>query len=232
MKTMKTMKTIKLLSVMAIIALGITSCSDEDGVLAADQNVKLLKTFKVQRDATGAYSVDFNVSDNTEFDKVLNKNDNTRQYFLYSSDKATENNISHDLSIKNDQVKIGFVDMQSTKSESITIIDDIKFARKSNNSLRLLSYSVVSNENGLYDLDFTVMENTDVSFVYNEEIKIHEVHLTVGTRGEVDFSRSLEIVEGEPLKIDFVNHMGNPNAKSYKELLVRKPRVIVNNGND
>jgi hypothetical protein len=229
---MKTMKTIKFLSIMVVIALGITSCSDEDGLLATDQNAKLLKTFKVHRDATGAYSVDFNVSDNTEFDKVLNKNDNTRQYFLYSSDKTTENNISHDLSIKNDQVKIGFVDTQSTKSKSVTIIDDINLARKSGNSLRLLSYSVVSNENGLYDLDFTVMENTNVSFVYNEEIKIHEVHLSVGKRGEVDFSRSLEIAEGEPLKIDFVNHIGNPNAKSYKELAVRKPRVIIDNGND
>ncbi|MGK0412146.1 MAG: hypothetical protein ACJA1B_000335 [Polaribacter sp.] len=230
MKTMKTMKKIKFLSVMTVIALGITSCSDEDGVLATDQNAKLLKTFKVQRDATGAYSVDFNVSDNTEFDKVLNKNDNTRQYFLYSSDKTTENNISHDLSIKNDQVKIGFVDMQSTKSKSITIIDDINFARKSSNPHRLLSYSVVSNENGLYDLDFTVMENTNVSFVYNDELKIHEVHLRVGTRGEVDFSTSLEKLEGESLKIDFVNHIGNPNAKSYKESLVRKPRVIVDTG--
>lgn len=217
---------------MAVVALGIASCSNEDAVLTTDQNAKLLKTFKVQRDATGAYSVDFNVSDNTEVNKVLNKNDNTRQYFLFSSDKATESNISHDLSIKNDQVKIGFVDTQASKSNNVTIFDDISFARKSGNSLRLLSYSVVKNEDGLYDLDFTVMENTNVSFIYNEELMIHEVHLRVGKRGEVDFSRSLEKLEGEPLKIDFVNHIGNPNAKSYAETLIRKPKVIIDNGND
>jgi len=223
------MKTIKFFSVITLITLALTSCSNEDAGLTTDQNTKLLKTFKVQRDATGAYSVDFNVSDNTKVDEVINVNDNSKQYFLYSSDNATENNISHDVSVINDQIKIGFVDTQASTSRSVNIIDDINLAKKSGSSLRLLSYSVVSNENGAHNLDFTVKENTTVSYVYNEEIKVHEVHLRAGKRGEVDFSRSLEKLEGEALKIDFVNHMGNSNAKSYKEVLIRKPRVIVDN---
>ena len=225
------MRKISLLLVLGV-SLVLTSCSGEDSSLTNDQNSKLLKTFKVKRDLNGAYSVDFNVSDNTKVDKVLNVGDYALQYLLYPSDNTTENNISQDLSIANDEIKIGFVDTQTDNSTSVTIIDDIKFARKSNDQVKLSSYTVVSKEDGTYDLDFTVKDNTKVEFVYNEEISTYEVHLEDGKGSETNFLKNLVKEEGKLLKIDFVNHFNSTNAKNAKLSSIRKPVIIIDDGED
>jgi hypothetical protein len=220
-------------TLVVVVAFMFTSCSNEDSGLAGDQNLKLLKTFQVNKDATGAYSVDFKVSDNTQVDKVFNEQENTRQYFLYPTNKTTENNISQNFALNNDQIKIGFVDTKTDNFPSITIIDDIKFANKSSDLVKLESYSFVSNEDGTFSLDFEVKNNIDVSYVYNEEISTYEIHLEDGKGGETNFSRNLVKEEGKLLKIDFVTHLYNLGAKSNKAaMLVRKPKVIVDSGND
>lgn len=220
-------------SLVAVAALMFTSCSNEDSLVPNEQNSKLLKTFKVQKDATGAYSVDFNVSDNTKVDKVLNAQDNGRQYYLYPTTMKTENNISQDLSISDNQIKIGFVDTQTDNSPFFTILDDdIKFANKSSDVVKLSSYSLVSNEDGTYDLDFKVKKSTNVSFVYNEEINTYEVHLEDGKGGETNFTRNLVKEEGKLLKIDFVTYFDNLGAKSSSRTRLRKPKVIVGDGSE
>jgi hypothetical protein len=225
------MKKISLLLVLGV-SLILSSCSGEDSSLPNDQNSKLLKTFKVKKDATGAYSVDFNVSDNTKVDEIFNLQDNTLQYFLYPTRMKTENNISEDLVINDNQIKIGFVDTQNDNSPVVTIKDDIKFANKSVVLAKLTSYNLTSNEDGSFDLNFKVKNKTNVSFSYNEEINTYEVHLEDGKGGETEFSRNLAKEEGKLLKIDFVTHFNSFGAKSNQLAFERKPRVIIDSGGD
>jgi hypothetical protein len=225
------MKKISLLLVLGV-SLILSSCSGEDSSLPNDQNSKLLKTFKVKKDATGAYSVDFNVSDNTKVDEVFNVQDYTLQYFLYPTRMKTENNISEDLVINDNQIKIGFVDTQNDNSPMVTIKDDIKFANKSGVLAKLKSYDLVSNEDGTFDLNFRVKNKTNVSFSYNEEINTYEVHLEDGKGGETKFSRNFAKEEGQLLKIDFVTHFNTTVAKNAELSSIRKPVIIIDDGED
>lgn len=218
------MKKSKFLALVAIVSLVFTSCSSEDSVIT--ENPILKKTYKVKRDATGAYSLDFD--DNTKVDQVLESADNTRQYLISSSLNKVNKNSSQELLIDNDRLKVGFIDADTDKKQYISIIDDnISLQRKSDDNNKLAGYSIESNQDGTFSLDFNVNDNVEVSFVYNEEISTYEVHLEDGTGGDSNFSRTLEKEEGEPLKIDFVNHINNSNAKSYELKMIRKPEVII-----
>jgi hypothetical protein len=226
------MKKINTVALVLIASLALASCSSEDASLPTEPNSKLLKTFKVNRDVTGAYSVDFNVSDHTKVDKVSNSNDYTRQYFLYPATNNTANKISQNLSSDDSKLKIGFVDTQNDNSPSITIIDDVQFAKKTTNVFKLDSYSIVSNEDGTYGLDFSVKNNTTVSFHYNDEIGTYEIHLENGEGEKESFSRTMIKEDGEALKIDFVNHFTNSNAKNRISRSERKPVIVIDDGED
>lgn len=224
------MKKISLLVVA--VSLVFSSCSNQETLPTENQNADLLKTFKVKRDATGAYSLDFEVSENAKVDKVLDANGNASQFYLYSSDNSKAKKITQDLFIDGEQLKIGFVDAKTNNSPNITIIDDnLSIAKKSNGNAKLNSYSVAANTDGTYQLDFKVNDNVNVDFVYNEETSAYEVHLEDGKAGESDFSRILEKENDKSLKIDFVNHIiTNTSAKSDDEsiMLIKKPEVIIN----
>ena len=227
------MKKTKFLALVAIVSLVFTSCSNEETLLTENQSPKLLKTFKVKRDATGAYSVDFEVSENTKVDKLTNVLENSSEYLLSSTNNRTKENISQDLLIDNNKLKVGFVDANTDKRQFISISDDnISFLRKSDDNNKLAAYSIQSNEDGTYDLAFNVNDNVDVSFVYNEAISTYEIHLEDGTGGDNNFSRILESKDGAPLKIDFVNHSSNTSGKSIEALAERKPRIIIDDGED
>lgn len=218
------MKKNKLFALIAIVSLVLSSCSNDDALITETSNPNLNKTFKVKRDATGAYSLKFD--DRTKVDQVLESVDKTRKYLISSSD-GTEKYNAQELLIDNNKLKVGFIDADTDKEQYISIIDDnITLQRKSNGTNKLADYSVQSNQDGTYDLDFNVNDNVEVSFVYNEEISTYEVHLEDGIGGESDFSRTLESEEGKPLKIDFVNHVVISNAKSY-ESRIRKPIIII-----
>lgn len=238
------MKKINFLAIIAAVSLMFTSCSSEDSILSGEQSAKLLKKYKINRDATGAYSVDLDVAEKTKVDDVLDVNNNTKQYFLYSSDDIQLNsNISQELLIDNNQLKVGIVDANTNKKEFVSIIDDdFTYLSKSRATKYLADFSVQSNQDGTFDLSFNVNKKVNVSFEYNEEISTYEVHLERGKGGDTAFSRTLEVEEGQKLKIDFVNYVTNEkSAKSSGEGIegetttttkTRKPRVIIDNGGD
>ncbi len=219
------MKKSKFLALIAIVSLVFTSCSSEDSLITENQNLNLKKTYKVKRDAAGAYSLDFD--ENTKIDRVFKSTDNTRQYLISSSSNKTQKNNSQELLIDNNKLKVGFIDTDTDKKQYISIFDDNISLRKSNDSSKLAGYSIESNQDGTFSLDFSVNDKVDVSFVYNEEISAYEVHLEDGAGVESNFSRTLEGVEGETLKIDFVNHIVNANAKSSEYRRIRKPIIII-----
>jgi hypothetical protein len=227
------MKKISFLAVVAAITLVFSSCSSEESLLPESENTNLLKTYKVKRDATGAYSIDFNVSNNTKIDKLTDVNSNTSEYVLSSSNNQTQKKLSQELLIDNNKLKVGFVDANTDKRQLISIIDDnISFQNKSDDTKRLADYSIQGNEDGTFDLAFNVNDKVDVSFVYNEEISTYEIHLEDGAGGDSNFSRTLESEDGQKLKIDFVNHSSNSVAKSSEDITKRKPRIIIDDGED
>ena len=225
------MKKIKFLTLATIITLVFTSCSNEESLPSEDQNMNLSKTYKVKRDATGAYSV--YSTDNTQIDRVLTEVDNTKLFFLSNGNSQSNKISSQEVLIDNNKLKVGFIDANTDDKKFITIEDDnITLQSKSNINKKLADYGIEENEDGTYNLDFTVKKNVDVSFVYNEEINTYEVHLEEGASSTNSFSRTLESKDGKILKLDFVNHVKNKNAKSSEVTLIRKPRVIVDNGGD
>lgn len=220
-----------ILLVFAISAsLVFTSCSsNEDGVITSELNGKLLKNFTLKRDASGAYSMDFNVSENTKVNKVSDKITNTSQFYLYAADNNSSTKIAEQLVIDNSQLKVGFVDANNSKNiTNVTVFDDNITLAKNNENSKLKSYSVTKNDDGLYDIVFEVKNNVAVNFVHNEEEDTFEIHLNNGKGDETNYSRTIEKTEGKPLSIVFVNYAGNLGAKTDDFLTpIRKPVIII-----
>ncbi|WP_439127542.1 hypothetical protein [Polaribacter sp.] len=231
------MKITKLLSLFVAITFVLTSCSNNETLSEESAKTNLLKTYKVKRDASGAYSVDFDLENNVRTDKVINHTTNTNEFHLFESDYATSSKVSEELLIDGNKLSIGFIDTNLDNRSTITIEDDnvssIKTKAKSSSILK--EYSVSSNEDGTFNLYFKVDNQVSVDFVYNEDNNIYEVHLEEGKSSGVNFSRNLEKVDGQTLKIDFVNHLSVASKGTYAKELEdtrRKPRIIIVDGTD
>lgn len=206
-----------------------SSCSsNEEGLISTDSNAKLLKNYTVKRDASGAYSMDFNVLENTKVDKVIGINKNSSEFYLYSSDKNTTTKIAEQLLINNNQLKVGFVDTKTDSKTNVVVFDDNISFKKSAEESKLTSYSVTKNEEGSFELDFEVADNVAVEYIFNENEDAFEIHLTNGKSATTNFSTTLEKTEGKPLNIVFVNFIANPGAKTTETIEpIRKPVIII-----
>ena len=222
------MKTIKLIALFVTGSLTLVSCSSDETSLEANQKTSLLKTYKIQRDASGAYSLDLNLSDNTKVDNFIDATNSTKQYFFSESESKTKSSLSDNLLIDNTSMRVAFVDAVSGKNEGLYVEDDnITLSAKSNNVRRLKDYSIVGESDGTYTLDFVVKKNTNVTFTFNDELQAYEVHLEKDKRASTtEFSRTLERNEGELLTIHFVNHKDGGSNKGF-EALIRKPIIII-----
>lgn len=220
------MKTFNLLVLAASMTLVFSSCSTNETLLPEEQTVDLLKSYTIQRDASGAYSLDYNLNDDATTEKVVSSETNTNEFYLYSTEGKTSRKATQELVIDGTELKIGFIDASSNKLPQITITDDnLSLARSSNKKLK--DYSITSNEDGTYNLDFSVNDKVRVDFVYNEAIKTYEIHLEEGKSSETNFSRVLEKEIGQPLQFDFVNHIENTQAKGLLASIIRKPRGVI-----
>ncbi len=225
------MKITKLASLLFVAVLTLSSCSSNENLLPEQENVNALKSYKIKRDASGAYSIDLDVEENVKTTSFKNDETNKNEFHFYESDKATSRKQSKELLIDDQELSIGFVDNRSNKTSNISIIDDnIEMAKKNLEDTFLSEYSITSNEDGTYDLDFTVKNQTTVDFVYNEETNIYEIHLEKGKSSELNFSRNFTKLEGEVLRIDFVNHyLSDYFGKGYKSKssYSRKPQTVI-----
>lgn len=224
------MKKIKFLSLSLIVAIVFTSCSTEEATPQLDQkNPTLLKGFKIKRDDSGAYSLDFDLLDNAFVEREYSIDNNGTKFSLHPTTQESEKSFSKDLEVKNDVFNIGFVDSNSDKNIKV-IDDDIKFLSRGKTNLE--SYEIYSNGDGSYNLDFKVRNNVTVYFVYNEDEKAYEIHLDNGKSKKRSYSKTFDgPKEGEKLVIVFVNHNGN-RAKDESLYTTRKPRIIIDHGED
>ena len=223
------MKNLNLLGLVLSTIIVFSSCSSNETMLPEEQSVDLLKTYKINRDATGAYSLDFELNEG-DVNNVFNSETKTNQFNIYSSDNKLTRKVTQSLNIEGTELKVGFVDANSNNISRITLTDDdIRFAKK-DESEKLKDFSISPNEDGTYNLDFKVNKNVKVDFEYNEGIDTYEIHLENGKSSQSKFSGVLEKENGKPLKFDFVNHNSNSKRKGTSELAVRKPKVIIDNG--
>ena len=209
-----------------------TSCSDNE-VITEQSQEKLLKSFKLERDASGRYSLDYEVADNTSAISVKNIENKTNEIYLRNSDDVQQRAHTNEFMLDNNKLRIGLVDANTNKRANISVEDENIILAKDNGDQFLSTYSVKGNEDGTYQLDFKVNKNVKVEFVYNESIDTFEVHLSKGKGDDNQFSRALEISEKGTLNIDFVNHKGNQSrGYAFKEETRRKPRLAIGDGSE
>jgi hypothetical protein len=228
------MKNFNLFAALVSLTFVFSSCSFNETVLPEEQSTDLLKTLTIKRDVNGAYSLDYSLNANVETENIVDEATNTNYIYLYSSENKLSSKVTQDFTIDGNQLKIGFVDTNSSKKSQITIKDeDAKFFRTESKDM-LSEYNISGNEDGTYTLNFIVKNKVKVDFVFNEELNIYEVHLEEGKSDESVFSKVFEKIEGEALKIDFVNHIreDNTSAKSssdagYTYFKERRPEVII-----
>lgn len=225
------MNTTKLKFIAVIVAgIFLSSCSNDNEIGVENNTSSLLKSFNLKRTLNGSYYLDFNVNEGTKVDKVYDVESRINKFYLYSSQTKTDKSISENLTLDGSQIKVGFVDINSKVNPTITIEDtDLVLAKSAPE--KLTSFGVSTNEDGTFNLDFTVAQGVAVSFNYNDKLGVYEIHLKSGKSSETSFSQTYEKEDGKPLIIDFVNYTGSKSAKTDEELLTeRKPRVIIDSG--
>lgn len=218
------MKKLSLILVLTF-ALGFASCSTNETEGIEQPQQELLQSYKINRDASGRYSIDFDVADQTDVSKVKTQ-DNTNDIVLTENAGATQKKYNDEFALEGNQLKIGFVEANAGKRTKITIEDkNITFGRGTSGEF-LNSYSIGTNEDGTFQLDFTVNNNVTTEFVYNESINTYEIHLSKGS-GKTKFSRALKIPNNRILRIDFINHKYKGRSAEMLLKEERKPRVIM-----
>jgi len=226
------MKTIKLLTLTMLSTFVLTSCSSNENLPSEASKVKLLKSYKVKRDISGVYSMEYDLEKNTTSEKVVNYKTKTNEFYFYESDFGISKRVSGELFMDTNKLSISFIEATSNVKSNITIVDDVSTPKKTNaKKIKMLShYSVSKVGSGIYALDFKIKDNVSVDFVYNEVLSVYEIHLEKGKSNGTAFSRNFEKLEGETLRIDFVNHTESYIVKGQMSkgmVVTRKPRVII-----
>jgi hypothetical protein len=206
-----------------VLAFSFTSCSTNETDLEIPQE-SLLKKAQLKRNASGAYSVDFVVADNTVSDTRKDLNSLSNEFHLSKVGYDTKDQYREDLSLNDNKLRIGFFDGETGKTTKFTIEDEnITFA-KGNSTKFLKTYGLSTNNDGTIQLDFEVNDNVITEFVYNDDISAYEIHLKKGISTDKVFSRALTIPDTKVLKLDFVNH--KLLGKGLSENVERHPVII------
>ena len=224
------------------------SCSSNETEVVEGNPENLLQSYTLKRDATGAYSIDFNTTNNTDVTTVTNT-DNSKEIILAEVAQKTATKHSNDFSIENDHLKIGFLEANTGKKRQVYVVDDnITLSKKGTdtNPQYLISYTISVSNDGKYNLDFIVADNVKTMFVYNDTKDTYEVHLSedtapltsTGFGSSIEeksiYSINLNIPQGEKLNLNFVNYYKIQQEASAKteEILSsyaveEKPRTSV-----
>lgn len=218
------MKKISVGFLAIVLAFSFASCSTNESDFEIPQE-SLLKQVKLQRDASGAYSVDYVVADNTTSNAYQNLNSLTNEVHLNKVNYNTKDQYRKDLTLEKNTLRISFIDNETGKNKKFIIEDENITLAKGNSTKFLKDYGLSTNDDGSIQLDFEVNDNVSTYFAYNEDLAAYEVHLSKGTSSESKFSRTLTVPDTGILKLDFVNHklLGKGLAESVEKI----PRTII-----
>ena len=207
-----------------VLAFSFTSCMTSESDFIPPKG-PLLEEVTLQRDASGAYFVDYKVADNTISDVRKNFNSLTNEVHLSKVNRETKDQYRNDFTLDNNKLRIGFFDNETGKNMNITVEDENITLAKGKSTKFLKEYSMSTNKDGTIQLNFEVNSNVKTEFVYNEDLATYEVHLSKGTSIENKFSRTLNVPNSGVLKLDFVNH--KLLSKGLAESIIRKPIIIL-----
>lgn len=207
-----------------VLALSFASCSTNETDFETPQ-APLLKQVKLQRNASGAYFVDYVVASNTLPDVHKNMSSLTNEVHLNRVNQNTKDQYRNDFTLDNNKLSIGFFDNETGKQMKFSVEDEnITFAKGTGTKF-LKEYGLTSNADGTIQLGFEVNSNVKTEFIYNDDLATYEVHLSKGTSSESVFSRTLTVPDTGVLRLDFVNH--NLLGKGLAESTSKIPRVII-----
>jgi hypothetical protein len=230
------MKITKLILVVILSVYVLSACSSNEDILTEIEQKMALKSYEVKRDATGAYFLDYELESYVRAQAIDNPESNTNELHLYQSDFVNSNQQTEALFIDGNQLNIGFIDTRTGNKSSISIEDEYGSLnqKKAKDTKMLSEYSIITDEKGVFNLEFKVNDQVVVEFIYVDETGIHEIHLQEGKSAENVFSRNLTKPAGVPLKIDFVQHINNNTSAKGSvadaPIKRRKPRIVVSSG--
>jgi hypothetical protein len=210
--------------IAVVLAFSFTSCSTNETDLEIPQE-NLLKSYQLKKDASGLYSIDYNVADNTVSDTHKDISSLTNEFHLSKVGYDTKDQYKEDLALNDNKLRIGFFDNETGKSVKMTIEDENITLAKGGSARFLKSYGITKNTDNSYQIDFEVNDNVATSFVYNENLARYEIHLAKGDSTNKVFSRVMEIPGVGILDIVFVNHF--LLGKGLVELTSLKPHIII-----
>ncbi|MFN0727929.1 hypothetical protein [Polaribacter gochangensis] len=207
-----------------VLALSFASCSTNETDFEIPQE-PLLKQVKLQRDASGAYFVDYVVANNTIPDVRKDVTSLTNEVHLNKVNHDTKDQYRNDFTLDNNTLRVGFFDNETGKQMRFSVEDEnITFAKGISTKF-LKEYGITSNTDGTIQLDFEVNSNVKTEFIYNDDLATYEVHLSKGTSSDSKFTRTLTVPDTGVLRLDFVNH--NLLGKGLAESTSTIPRVII-----
>ena len=224
------MKNLNLTALLIVTTLIFTSCTvDEDLTLQDETSGKLFEKLIVKRDLNGAYYLDMQLNEGTDVDIVDDHKSNSKELNFYSSDENMRRNLNESFTTgSKGRFNLAVKNTLDDRRSTITVVDDdIRYDRSTEDD-HLTDYSFTDNNDGTYDLEFTVDENIETDFVYNEDTKTYEIHLETGEDNEREFFRTFTKEEDENLEIVFVNHFYDRSERNYSTL-IRKPEIIIGN---
>lgn len=198
-----------------MFALILSSCSSEESTIT-NEEAPLLKTYKISKDAEGRYSINYELNDGAYSEITKDIEAKSNNINVFEGAKRTKKKESSNVELEEGKIKIGVFE-NNQQRKSITVQDEnAVFAKGVDNPDFLQSYSIEFLGGNQYVLDFNVKEGVGVSFEYNDEKNIYEVHLKEGEGESRDtsFTKLYTKSQSLALKIDFVNYIKiEPQAK-------------------
>lgn len=218
------MKKFSLITLL-LITVGFSSCTQEDSTFLEEPTAQdLLKSFTLNKSTSGDYSLDYQLNNGAASDNVLDAKTNTSNIYLYSSENVSRSINNEGIALKDGELRISFNDTEKDKKYSITVLDEeIKASRSEDDTDLgyLNSYSVTTNNDGTFTLDFKVNEGVSVDYIFDADNNVYEIHLTPGEATESDFVNNFVKAENESMEIAFIN-----NTPETRLIPKKKPVII------
>ncbi|CAL2057333.1 hypothetical protein [Tenacibaculum sp. 190524A05c] len=217
---------------LMILSILVSACSTEEN-MPENNDQSLLKSYKLSKDANGRYAIDVDLVEGAYTETYKDEATKTNNIYAYQGDannaqrSASKNNL---LTLEDNKIKVGVFENNVQKNSIWVEDENIMVGRGQISPDFLESYSLEYLGGGEYVLDFNVRQNISVSFEYNADENIYEVHLKEGVSNGTQFTKLYNKSPNLPLRIDFVNYIlinsQERNARSTEEYaMTRIPRV-------
>jgi hypothetical protein len=223
--------------ILLILTILVSACSSEDN-LTESNDQSLLKSYKLTKDVNGRYTIDVGLIDGAYSETFKDETTNTNNIYTYQGSNTNRKSFNtQELTLDNNRIEIDVFENDIQKNTIWVEDENIKIGKGQISPNYLQAYSLEYLGEGEYVLDFEVRDGVAVSFEYNADENIYEVHLKEGVSNGKKFTKLYDKAPSLPLRIDFVNYMlvrskGDGQAKSAEAYVVAKMPRILNEGND